>query len=96
MLSKFFHLVQIKLEYFAVLLPSLYLHFLVPSGGRRISNLWINRFDFFRPKFGIQEMCRDQWNWAKKNPYGYQVQDLEVPVQKSAKFEALRNGQIDI
>ncbi|XP_076882714.1 UDP-glucose 4-epimerase GEPI48-like [Bidens hawaiensis] len=21
---------------------------------------------------GIEEMCRDQWNWASKNPYGYQ------------------------
>ncbi|KAF5815948.1 putative UDP-glucose 4-epimerase [Helianthus annuus] len=20
---------------------------------------------------GIEEMCRDQWNWASKNPYGY-------------------------
>ncbi|CAN0840952.1 UDP-glucose 4-epimerase 5 [Linum grandiflorum] len=22
-------------------------------------------------KYGIEEMCRDQWNWASKNPYGY-------------------------
>ncbi|XP_052167187.1 UDP-glucose 4-epimerase 3 [Oryza glaberrima] len=22
-------------------------------------------------RFGIEDMCRDQWNWAKKNPYGY-------------------------
>jgi UDP-glucose 4-epimerase len=21
---------------------------------------------------GIEEMCRDQWNWASKNPFGYQ------------------------
>jgi UDP-glucose 4-epimerase len=20
---------------------------------------------------GIEEMCRDQWNWASKNPFGY-------------------------
>ncbi|GKD36284.1 UDP-glucose 4-epimerase GEPI48-like protein, partial [Tanacetum coccineum] len=20
----------------------------------------------------IEDMCRDQWNWASKNPYGYQ------------------------
>jgi UDP-glucose 4-epimerase len=24
-----------------------------------------------RAKYGIEEMCRDQWNWASKNPYGY-------------------------
>ncbi|CAM6059745.1 unnamed protein product, partial [Sphagnum tenellum] len=24
-------------------------------------------------KLGIEEMCRDQWNWASKNPYGYQA-----------------------
>ncbi|KAF5734830.1 bifunctional UDP-glucose 4-epimerase and UDP-xylose 4-epimerase 1-like isoform X3 [Tripterygium wilfordii] len=23
-------------------------------------------------KYGIEEMCRDQWNWASKNPWGYQ------------------------
>ncbi|ERN11079.1 UDP-glucose 4-epimerase GEPI48 [Amborella trichopoda] len=22
-------------------------------------------------KYGIDEMCRDQWNWASKNPWGY-------------------------
>uniref|UniRef100_A0A0D9XFV8 UDP-glucose 4-epimerase n=1 Tax=Leersia perrieri TaxID=77586 RepID=A0A0D9XFV8_9ORYZ len=22
-------------------------------------------------QFGIEDMCRDQWNWARKNPYGY-------------------------
>ncbi|KAL5998970.1 UDP-glucose 4-epimerase GEPI48 [Asimina triloba] len=25
----------------------------------------------WKAKFGIDEMCRDQWNWASKNPYGY-------------------------
>ncbi|CAO2837751.1 unnamed protein product [Amaranthus hypochondriacus] len=25
----------------------------------------------WRAKYGIDEMCRDQWNWASKNPYGY-------------------------
>ncbi|XP_060206823.1 UDP-glucose 4-epimerase GEPI48-like isoform X2 [Lycium barbarum] len=25
----------------------------------------------WKVKYGIEEMCRDQWNWAKKNPYGY-------------------------
>jgi UDP-glucose 4-epimerase len=24
-----------------------------------------------RAKYVIEEMCRDQWNWARKNPYGY-------------------------
>ncbi|KAI0493203.1 hypothetical protein KFK09_027479 [Dendrobium nobile] len=25
----------------------------------------------WRAKYGIDEMCRDQWNWARKNPWGY-------------------------
>ncbi|KAL4310484.1 hypothetical protein GQ457_01G025570 [Hibiscus cannabinus] len=25
----------------------------------------------WRAKYGIKEMCRDQWKWASKNPYGY-------------------------
>ncbi|PPE00712.1 hypothetical protein GOBAR_DD02267 [Gossypium barbadense] len=25
----------------------------------------------WRARYGIEEMCRDQWNWASKNPYGY-------------------------
>ncbi|PKA58164.1 UDP-glucose 4-epimerase GEPI48 [Apostasia shenzhenica] len=25
----------------------------------------------WRAKYGINEMCRDQWNWANKNPWGY-------------------------
>ncbi|KAL6532013.1 UDP-glucose 4-epimerase [Orobanche gracilis] len=24
-------------------------------------------------KYGIDEMCRDQWNWASKHPYGYEL-----------------------
>ncbi|KAG4996267.1 hypothetical protein JHK85_027706 [Glycine max] len=23
-------------------------------------------------KYGIEEMCRDLWNWTSKNPWGYQ------------------------
>lgn len=26
----------------------------------------------WKSKYGIDEMCRDQWNWASKNPYGYE------------------------
>ncbi|CAN4115557.1 unnamed protein product [Withania somnifera] len=26
----------------------------------------------WRAKYGIEDMCRDQWNWASKNPYGYE------------------------
>ncbi|WOL17064.1 UDP-glucose 4-epimerase 1-like [Canna indica] len=25
----------------------------------------------WKAKYGIEEMCRDQWNWASKNPWGY-------------------------
>ncbi|KAL3818279.1 hypothetical protein ACJIZ3_004184 [Penstemon smallii] len=26
----------------------------------------------WKAKYGVEEMCRDQWNWASKNPYGYE------------------------
>ncbi|GAB4834358.1 UDP-glucose 4-epimerase Uge1 [Ancistrocladus abbreviatus] len=26
----------------------------------------------WKAKYGINEMCRDQWNWASNNPWGYQ------------------------
>lgn len=26
----------------------------------------------WKAKYGIDEMCRDQWNWASKNPFGYE------------------------
>ncbi|XP_020230030.1 UDP-glucose 4-epimerase GEPI48 [Cajanus cajan] len=29
----------------------------------------------WKAKYGIDEMCRDQWNWASKNPYGYGDQE---------------------
>ncbi|KAK7366538.1 hypothetical protein VNO80_08531 [Phaseolus coccineus] len=29
----------------------------------------------WKAKYGIDEMCRDQWNWASKNPYGYVDQE---------------------
>lgn len=29
----------------------------------------------WKAKYGITEMCRDQWNWASKNPYGYESPD---------------------
>lgn len=27
-----------------------------------------------RAKYGVEEMCRDQWNWASTNPWGYRPQ----------------------
>ncbi|KAF3342052.1 UDP-glucose 4-epimerase GEPI48 [Carex littledalei] len=29
----------------------------------------------WKAKYGIEEMCRDQWNWACNNPYGYGKSD---------------------
>ncbi|KAJ7952354.1 UDP-glucose 4-epimerase [Quillaja saponaria] len=26
----------------------------------------------WKARYGIDEMCRDQWNWARNNPWGYQ------------------------
>ncbi len=25
----------------------------------------------WKAKYGIEEMCRDQWKWAVNNPHGY-------------------------
>uniref|UniRef100_A0A0C9RKP9 UDP-glucose 4-epimerase n=1 Tax=Wollemia nobilis TaxID=56998 RepID=A0A0C9RKP9_9CONI len=25
----------------------------------------------WKAQYGVEEMCRDQWNWASKNPWGY-------------------------
>ena len=30
-----------------------------------------NNMKTCRAKYRIEEMCRDLWNWASKNPYGY-------------------------
>ncbi|KAG0478216.1 hypothetical protein HPP92_012935 [Vanilla planifolia] len=32
----------------------------------------------WRAKYGIEEMCRDQWNWASKNPWGYGSPESET------------------
>ncbi|THU45991.1 hypothetical protein C4D60_Mb09t00210 [Musa balbisiana] len=29
----------------------------------------------WKAKYSIEEMCRDQWNWASKNPWGYGLPD---------------------
>ena len=26
----------------------------------------------WKPKRNLEDICRDGWNWQKKNPYGYQ------------------------
>ncbi|XP_058086022.1 bifunctional UDP-glucose 4-epimerase and UDP-xylose 4-epimerase 1-like [Magnolia sinica] len=28
----------------------------------------------WKARYGVEEMCRDQWNWASKNPWGYHSQ----------------------
>ncbi|GMN39294.1 hypothetical protein TIFTF001_008531 [Ficus carica] len=28
----------------------------------------------WKAKYGIEEMCRDQWKWASNNPHGYHSQ----------------------
>ncbi|XWS38224.1 hypothetical protein CRYUN_Cryun19dG0112400 [Craigia yunnanensis] len=32
----------------------------------------------WKAKYGIEEMCRDLWNWPSKNPYGYGSPDSKV------------------
>ncbi|PPS08014.1 hypothetical protein GOBAR_AA12631 [Gossypium barbadense] len=37
-----------------------------------VKQLILLNFGFIhRAKYGIEEMCKDQWNWASKNPFGY-------------------------
>ncbi|MBQ3244418.1 MAG: hypothetical protein IJB01_07420 [Bacteroidaceae bacterium] len=36
----------------------------VPRGVRKV--------DFVKAQFGIEEMCRDSWNWQKNNPNGFE------------------------
>jgi hypothetical protein len=36
------------------------------------SSCWCHLKLLCRAQNGIEEMCRDQWNWASKNPFGYQ------------------------
>ncbi|MBQ3659620.1 MAG: GDP-mannose 4,6-dehydratase, partial [Bacteroidales bacterium] len=26
----------------------------------------------WKAKYGIEKMCRDSWNWQRKNPNGYE------------------------
>jgi len=40
-------------------------------------------------KLGIEEMCRDQWNWASKNPYGYQA---AAAASSNGLSKATQNG----
>ncbi len=35
-------------------------------------------------------MCRDQWNWASKNPYGYQA--APAAVSSNGLSKATQNG----
>jgi UDP-glucose 4-epimerase len=53
--------------------------------------LMMDRLVGCRAKFGIEEMCRDQWNWASKNPYGYQGSQ---PVNSNG-LKAPWNGSVD-
>lgn len=43
-----------------------------------------------RAKYGIEEMCSDQWKWASKNPYGYQGQETEI-----IKTQESQNGHLN-
>lgn len=31
----------------------------------------------WKAKYGVDEMCRDQWNWASKNPWGYRPPEAQ-------------------
>lgn len=31
----------------------------------------------WKAKYGLDEMCKDLWNWQSKNPYGYKKQENE-------------------
>ncbi|KAI5074352.1 hypothetical protein GOP47_0010313 [Adiantum capillus-veneris] len=40
----------------------------------------------WRARYGIDEMCRDQWNWARENPWGYRAPDSMQQSVESSRF----------
>ncbi|RWW26044.1 hypothetical protein GW17_00009589 [Ensete ventricosum] len=34
---------------------------------------WKYAVAYLPAKYSIEEMCRDQWNWVSKNPWGYRL-----------------------
>ncbi|XP_059669383.1 UDP-glucose 4-epimerase GEPI48-like [Cornus florida] len=38
----------------------------------------------WKAEYGIEEMCRDQWNWASKNPFGYGSPDHSTSQKTSS------------
>lgn len=50
---------------------------------------WLFLIPFDRAKYGIAEMCRDQWKWASQNPLGYQA---KKPWLESAQADNLSHN----
>ncbi|KAI0488340.1 hypothetical protein KFK09_028169 [Dendrobium nobile] len=48
----------------------------------------------WRAKYGIEEMCRDQWNWASKNPYGYRTQGTVRQRQQCRLHDSKRRAEL--
>lgn len=46
----------------------------------------------WRAKFGIEEMCRDQWTWASKNPHGYEGHSSEVTSPSLKRTKSMQSG----
>ncbi len=42
------------------------------------------------PKFGLAEMCRDQWAWATKYPRGFEAEEGS----EAERFEAEGDGSV--
>eukprot|EP00475_Leptophrys_vorax_P041156 TRINITY_DN7757_c0_g1_i1.p1 TRINITY_DN7757_c0_g1~~TRINITY_DN7757_c0_g1_i1.p1 ORF type:complete len:330 (-),score=28.59 TRINITY_DN7757_c0_g1_i1:94-1083(-) len=43
--------------------------------------------------YTIDDMCRDQWNWARNNPWGYSKEP--DPMKEASSGEGLRGGAAD-
>jgi len=56
----------------------------------------------WKAKYGVEEMCRDQWKWASTNPWGYQapVQAVAAPPLRTIQYKSCEkkstNQQIEI
>ena len=55
-------------------------------------NFWSGFCLCNRAKFGIEEMCRDQWTWASKNPHGYDGHSSEVTSPSLKRTKSRQSG----
>ena len=54
----------------------------------------------WKAKYGIEDMCRDAWNWQKQNPNGYETDEADTTGGKTSPSSLTRSesrgGQITV